>query len=82
MARTEIPSSVEPCGEAAGKPHRGVAKPLTRCAFAWLLAIALVLGFLALPALAVLAAELGHPTLATEMLHFKPVWLLPLSIGA
>lgn len=54
---------------------------LTRYAFAWLLALALMLGFLALPALAILAAQLGHPTLASEILHFKPVWLLPIGAG-
>jgi len=70
------------CSPPRAPLRQTIPQPLIRYAFAWLLALALTLGFVALPALAILAAQLGHPTLASEILHFKPVWLLPVGATA
>ncbi|WUR16029.1 hypothetical protein E7V67_013275 [[Empedobacter] haloabium] len=85
--RRSLPPSPSPrlpsCRSSPRAPRRQIIpKLLTRYAFAWLLALALVLGFVALPALAILAAQLGHRSLASEILHFNPVWLLPIGISA
>ncbi len=67
-------------------PHRAhwrpnFPKPLTRRAFAWLLALALLLAYIGPPGFALLFVRVGHPELASEMLRYKPVLILPTPPG-
>jgi hypothetical protein len=55
--------------------------PLTRRAFAWLLALALLLAYIGPPGFALLFVQVGHPELASEMLRYKPVLILPTPPG-
>lgn len=72
-----LPSSTLPC------VHRRLIlpTPLTRGACAWLLALALLLAYIAPPAFATLFVQLGQLDLAHEMLRYKPVLLLPTPPG-
>jgi hypothetical protein len=65
------------------RAHRrsNLPTPLTRRAFAWLLTLALLLAYAGPPGFALLFVRLGHPELASEMLRYKPVLLLPTPPG-
>lgn len=72
-----LPTCTAPCA------HRRLIlpTPLTRGACAWLLALALLLAYVAPPAFATLFVQLGQLELAREMLRYKPVLLLPTPPG-
>jgi len=76
-------SSYSPAIHLPPRAHRrpNFPKPLTRCAFAWLLTLALLLAYIGPPGFALLFVQVGHPELASEMLRYKPVLILPTPPG-
>lgn len=74
-------SSSPPSRSTRAHRRRHLPIPLSRRALAWLLALALLLAYLGPPSFALLFVKLGHPELASEMLRYKPVLLLPAPPG-
>jgi hypothetical protein len=76
-------SNYSPATRLPPRAHRrpNLPKPLTRRAFAWLLALALLLAYIGPPGFALLFVQVGHPELASEMLRYKPVLILPTPPG-
>lgn len=76
-------SNRSPATPLSPRAHRrlNLPKPLTRRAFAWLLALALLLAYIGPPGFALLFVQVGHPELAGEMLRYKPVLILPTPPG-
>jgi hypothetical protein len=74
-------SSLPPCSPSRARRRPEIPRPLTRRAFALLLTLALLLAYIGPPGFAVIFIQLGHPELASEMLRYKPVLLLPTPPG-
>lgn len=78
-SRSNRPSATHlpPC--ANRRPN--LPTPLTRRAFAWLIALALLLAYMGPPGFALLFVQVGHPELASEMLRYKAALILPTPPG-
>lgn len=79
LSQSNFPSATRLPPRAYRRPN--LPKPLTRRAFAWLLALALLLAYIGPPGFALIFVRLGHPELAGEMLRYKPVLLVPTPPG-
>jgi hypothetical protein len=69
------------CSPSRATRRSFIPKFLTRHAFACLVALAMLLAYLAPPSFAALFVQLGQPELAKEMLRYQPKLLMPLPAG-